>query len=102
MDGSEEEVVYLKPVDGNVFMGEPMYLKPGRASVFKSDLEMLNHIYNENISAEKGLAMLEQRDHAVFAMTASEQRHDSLQSHSDPNVALVMATAAQAAAQQQL
>jgi hypothetical protein len=45
--------------------------------------------------------LLEQRDHAVAATAATEQRHDSLQSYSDLDVALVMAAAAQAAAQQQ-
>lgn len=103
MDGSEEELLtYPRPVgEGIGFREEPIELTPVRARVFKSDLEMLSHIYKENISAEKGLAMLEQRDHAVAATAATEQRHDSLQSYSDLDVALVMAAAAQAAAQQQ-
>lgn len=56
----------------------PVGFTPVRVCAFKSDLEMLNHIYMENISAERGLAMLEQRDRTIADMTVTEQRHDSL------------------------
>lgn len=92
--------MFTRPVIMDVFREQPIDLRPVEGNVFKSDLEMLNHIYKENIPAEKGLAMLEQRDQAVAAMTASNQRHDSLQSHTDPEIATVMAAATQAAAQQ--
>jgi hypothetical protein len=59
LDGSEEELLtYPRPVgEGIGFREEPIELTPVRARVFKSDLEMLSHIYKENISAEKGLAV---------------------------------------------
>ena len=97
----EEQSVYPKPVSKEVFMDEPLILTPVKSVVLKSDLELLNHIYKENISAVDGLAMLKQGYQAVAAMTAPEQRHDSLQSHTDADVAAVLDVAIQAAIQQQ-
>lgn len=103
MDGNEEkEIVYPRPVGGEEFKEEPVILTPVKSVRLKSNLEVLSHIYKKNISAEKGLAMLEQRDQAVAAMAAPEQRHDSLQSLTDSDLAAVLTAAIQAATQQQL
>jgi hypothetical protein len=77
LDGRVEESAYPWPVSREVFVEEPLILMGVKSVGLKSDLEMLSHICKENISAEKGLAMLEQRDHAVAAMAVPEQRHDS-------------------------
>lgn len=92
--------MFTRSATVHVLREQPIDLRPVGAIVFKSDLEMLKHIYKETIPAEKGLIMLEQRGQEVAAMTAPNQRHASLQSHTDPTIATVMATATRAATQQ--
>jgi hypothetical protein len=70
---------------------EPADTRLVGAEARRRELEMLNHIYNEGISAVDGLAMLGQQDQAMAPKRKSDQFHDSPQAHTEFDPSAVMA-----------